>query len=349
MAAYRNTFLKVNTSNLKYNYDFYKDNTNKSIFAVIKANAYGMGIIEVAKIFEEYNCPYLAVATFDEALILRKHQIKTPILVMGYTPAKSYKIAEENDITLCALSSNWVKELSNFDLSKKLKVHLKVNTSMNRLGHNSLKELKSSLDLIKDKVTVEGIFTHFCCQDSSIVEADFEKFMYLTKSLKYNFKWVHCSNSYNALNLKEKFSNAVRVGIGLYGGLLDYGLKNVASFTTEVAHIQHLAKGESVSYGSLYTAKENEIIAILTVGYADGVLRSDKGSQVKINKAYYPIVGSICMDQMMVKVDKNVELYDEVELFGENISIKEVAKRRNTIDYEVLCTVSNRVKRKYVK
>lgn len=348
METNRNTFLDINLNNLKYNYNFYKDESNKTIFSVVKANAYGLGVVEVSKYLISLNCEYLAVATLDEALELRNNHISTPILVMGYVPISSLQNAADNNITLTVIGLEWAKELEKSNVSD-LTLHLKINSSMNRLGHNDLAETLESLNLLKTKHNIEGIFTHYCCQDHSIVEKDFSKFKNIVCKLDYNFKWIHASNSFNAITFKEDFTNASRIGIGLYGGLKSLGLKNVASLKTEISMIRTLAKDEKISYDGLYKAEREIKAAILTIGYADGVLRSDSGNKVYINNSYYPVIGNICMDQMMVKVDDSVSLYDEVEIFGENIDIVDIANNRNTIDYEVLTSISNRVTRRYIK
>ena len=348
MKSHRNTYLDINLNNIQYNYEYFKTTSNKAVFTVVKANAYGLGLIEMSKFFTKLGSKYLATATLDEALSIRDAGIKTPILVMGYTPVTSAQIAGENNITLTVVSLDWAKELNNNEINN-LKLHIKVNSSMNRLGLNSLEEVKESITLLKDKNTIEGIFTHYCCNDNKTVNKDFKRFKDIVTSTDYMFKWIHASNSYNGLMLKEDFTNAIRVGIGLYGGLKDLGLKNVLTLKSEVSLIRIIDKDETVSYDGLYNAKEKNTIAILPIGYADGVLRSDTGNKVFINNQYYEIVGSICMDQLMIKVDDHVKLYDEVEIFGDNIDPETIAKSRNTIIYEVFTSISNRVKRRYVK
>ncbi|HZJ86153.1 MAG TPA: alanine racemase [Erysipelotrichaceae bacterium] len=348
MTTYRKTNLEINLNNLSYNYNYFKTITNKAIFSIVKANAYGLGIKGVSKHLEELGSDYLGVATLDEALALRSYNIKCPILVMGYVSVSDTLVAKENNITLTVLSLAWAKQLADKDINN-LSLHIKVNTSMNRLGHNNLEEVKSTINLLQSKHNLEGIYTHYCCEDLEIVEKDFHNFKYIVENLSNTFKWVHASNSANALNFKEDFTNAVRVGIGLYGGLKSSKLKNVASLKSEVSLLRSLKVNETVSYEGIFRAKEDCIIAVIPVGYADGVLRADKNNKVYINNKSYPIVGNVCMDQLMILVDDKVSLYDEVEIFGENIKIEDIAKNRDSIVYEVLSLISNRVNRLYIK
>lgn len=348
MSTNRKTNLEVNLNNLKYNYDFYKDKTNKQIFSIVKANAYGLGAIEVSKYLISLGSNYLGVATLEEALELRDNGITSPILVMGYVAIENAQLAFENNITLTVISLSWAKELFESSVSG-LNLHIKINSSMNRLGHDNFEETSKSLNLLKVKHNVEGIFTHYCCTDKVTVSKDFIKFKKIVNKLNYNFKWIHAANSYNALEFKEDFTNAIRVGIGLYGGLKNFGLKNVAQLKSEVVMIREVMPNEIISYDGLYKVEHKLKVAILTIGYADGLRRSDSGNSVFINNNKYPIIGNICMDQMMIAVDDKVSLYDEVEIFGNNIDISDIADSRNTIDYEVLTSVSSRVYRKYIK
>lgn len=348
MEAYRNTNLEVDLKSLTYNHQVFTNSTNKTLFAIVKADAYGLGATAISKHLISLGTNNFGVATLDEAVELRNNGISANILVMGYVPVKFVSVAKDLDIALTVISNDWAKELSNSKV-KNLKLHLKINTTMNRLGHNDLNDTKASLKLLKDNHNIEGIFTHYACKDLEIIKKDFSKFKEIVKALNYNFKWVHAANSYASLKFKEDFTNSIRVGIGLYGGMTSFGLKNVATLKTEVSLIRSLNKGDTVSYDGNYIAKNNHKIAILTIGYADGISRSDSGNDVFINNKYYPIIGSVCMDQIMVKIDDNINLYDQVEIFGDNISIESIAHKRDTIDYEVLTSISKRVKRVYIK
>lgn len=342
--AYRNTVLEVNTKHLLENYKIYKEVSDKDVFVVVKANAYGLGLKEVSKVFEKEKVSYLCTATFEEAMILREEGLLSPILVMGYTRHEDLGLAKKNNITITIVDSNYAKNINVLGL----KVHLKVNTSMNRLGHNNYDELIETLNLLKDNHDIEGIYTHYSTCDQNVCDQDFNKFKEIVDKLDVSFKYIHASSSRSALYYKEDYTNAVRIGIGLYGGLDDFKLKCVATLKTEVVSLRKVTQGDRISYEGNYTVSKDSIIATLPIGYADGVLRADTGNKVRINDKLYPIVGNICMDQLMLEVDESVTLHDTVEIFGESISITHIANHRNTINYEVLTGISNRVERKYI-
>lgn len=341
----RKTVLNVDLANVLSNLNVYRKETNKQVFTVVKANSYGLGSLELSKLFEANNSPYLCTATLDEAIYLRKNNIKCPILIMGYVHLENLEIAKKYDLTITVVSSDYAKQIK----VKDLKVHLKVNTSMNRLGHDTLEQLRESINALQHITQIEGIFTHYYSNDLENITKDFNTFKNITEALQFDFKYIHAASSNSSLIFKENFTNAVRVGIGLYGGITNYNLKNVVSLISEVVNIRKVNKDCSVSYASNYKTKEETFIATIPIGYADGLLRSDTGSNVFINNKYYKIIGSICMDQIMVEVDENVTQFDEVELFGHNISLQDVAVRRDTISYEVLTSVANRVEKVYKK
>lgn len=342
---FRNTYLEVHQSKIKHNYQTYLEHTQKQVFAIIKANAYGLGLIPIARLFESMNVPYLGVATLDEAMQLREHGIKSPILVMGHIDSRHLQTVKDHNITLTLPSLAYVDEIIQQKVTD-LNIHIKVNTSMNRIGLEGLDEVKLAITQLKDNQNLEGIFTHYCCNDETL-HKDFNTFKEIVSHCDYNFKYVHASSSNSALILKEDFTNSCRIGVGLYGGLSTHGLLNVANLYSEVIALRAIDKGDTVSYGGVFKADHQEYIATLPIGYADGILRSDRGNNVFINDKPYQIVGNICMDQMMIKGDSNINLYDKVEIFGDNTSITDIAEKRNTINYEVLTTITARVPRIY--
>lgn len=342
---YRNTVLNVDLTAIKHNYNIYKKETSKHVFAVVKANAYGLGLVDVAKYFESIDVPYICIATLDEAVTLRKSGVRSPLLVMGHVSSQHLQTVKQYNITITLPSLSYISEIQKQEISG-LNIHIKVNTSMNRIGLDGFQEVNEALSHLKEAHNVEGIFTHYCCNDETMFK-DFEAFKKIVSSLKYDFKYVHASSSNSSLIFKEDFTNSCRVGIGLYGGIDTHDLKIVATLNTEVISIRYVNDHETVSYGGVYKIKNTEKIATLPIGYADGILRSDRGNFVYINDKPYAIVGNICMDQMMIKVDDDVALYDTVQIFGNHTTITEIADKRNTINYEVLTTISNRVPRKY--
>ena len=199
----------------------------------------------------------------------------------------------------------------------------------------SKEELSTLLKLVDpDKFNVEGIFTHFATADGDDVAFEKQRSLFYEMIGNCKFKYIHCCNSaamtYHHDEKETKF-------------------KQVMSLYTKVAMIKKIPAGDQVGYGLTYTAKEDEYIATLPIGYADGFIRKNQGRKVYINGKYYEIVGRVCMDQMMVRVDENVKIGDQVEIFGEHISLESMAKDLDTISYEVLCLISKRVPRVYVQ
>lgn len=343
---YRNTYLQVDTQSVLHNYNYYKETVNKYIFAVVKANAYGLGMLKMAHLFEDEKVEMLCVATIDEAFELRENGIKSQILVMGYTPVEALHAAATNNITLTVTSQQHALSIIKSQV-KNLNLHIKINTSMNRLGFNNADEIKSVFAKLLANNNIEGIFTHYAINTENGIQKDFNHFKSIVEQLDYNFKYMHCASSSSSLNFKEDYTNAARIGIGLYDNAINDNLKQCASLYTQVSQINEVIDGDTVGYDGNYTASKNKLIATLPIGYADGILRCDTGNYVFISDNKYQIIGNICMDQLMVLVDENVKVKDQVELFGPHISLSDYAKSRNTINYEVITIISNRVVRKY--
>ena len=341
------THLEVDLNKVIHNYNIYKEISNKDVFAVVKANAYGLGSLALAKHYDSLNVPYLCTASLDEALYLRENNIKSPILVMGHIDSNRLYLALANNITISLTTLALAYEIKDLDI-KNLKIHIKVNTRMNRLGLNDLTEVKEALSLLEGN-EIEGIFTHYAKNDLKSLNEDFSKFQRLVEALDRDFKYIHASSSNSALIFKEDYTNACRIGIGKFGGIKSHGLQSTSSLYTKVISLREVSKGSSVGYDGRYESKDKEYVASIKIGYGDGFLRADTGLMVMINDRLYPVVGNVCMDIAMVLVDEHVKLYDKVEIFGDKNSIEELAKHRGSIVYEVLTLISSRVKRVYIK
>ncbi|MBD5100922.1 MAG: alanine racemase [Clostridiales bacterium] len=342
--------------------------SGEKLMCVVKANAYGHGAVEVAKVCEDA-ADYFGVATDDEGVELRENGIFLPILILGNTPPCDYQKLIDYDLQATVFSIQSAMLLNSFCKEKnvKAKVHIAVDSGMGRIGFlPDEKDLARQVFCLKN-LSVEGIFTHFACADeegnnySELQKERFDDFLDYLKNSNIDIPLVHACNSAGILYGKGQYSMS-RAGIALYGldpsssvgGSLP--LKPALSWHTSVAHIKKLKKGEGVSYGRTYVAKEERIIATLPIGYADGyprVLSSKFHVLIKGKRA--PIVGRICMDQMMVDVSDidGVSLYDDVILIGEQdgerISAEQIAKRADTINYEIVCSISQRVKRIYLR
>ncbi len=353
----RETYAEINLKNILENYLSIKKRIgSKNIIPVVKANAYGHGVIEVVDFLYSNNVDYFAVSTLEEALEIRKSFNKVRILVMGVVQSKYFNLASENNITL-TISNN--DQLSDLEQNKStLKVHIKVDTGMNRLGFKSDDELVKALKILNsnNNVRIEGIYTHFSTADIDFEYYKFQldRFKYVLKILDFDFDMVHVSNSSSAIKYEEdlSFTTHVRLGISLYGLTLDEDttfLKNTYKLITHISEIKQLKKGDKVGYGATYTALQDELIGILPIGYADGFIRKNRDSFVEIKEKRYSIIGTICMDQMFIKIDESITKKDNVILFGNLITIDEVASRLDTINYEIICQISYRVPKIYIK
>ncbi len=353
---YRKTYAEINLVNLLENYkNVQKIVKSKKVIPVVKANAYGHGSIEVTKYLVSAGVDQFAVSLLEEALELRKHFSDIDILVMGIVEDHGLLIASENQITVTI--SNW-DQLQNLPkIDGKLKVHLKIDTGMNRLGFKSTGSIKKVVDELcsNDFIDLEGIYTHFSTADvdKSFYDIQMRRFNEVLNLLDYDFKMIHVSNSSSAIKYENDidFTTHVRLGISLYGLTLDENvnfLKTTFTLKTRISQIKVLEPGDKVGYGATYTAKQREIIGVLPIGYADGFIRKNQGGDVEIDGKRYPIIGRICMDQMFIKIDENILKTDEVKLFGNLVSIDEVADRLDTINYEVICEITSRVPRKYI-
>jgi len=339
---------------------------NVKIIAVVKANAYGHGDVEVAKAALEAGASMLAVATPEEALHVRKHLPTVDILVLGYSPVSFAEYAANENITLTVYSSDWVEEAKK-SCNKPLKLHIKVDTGMHRIGVTSEKELRSLYEKIQsaEQFILDGIFTHFATadeEDDSYFQKQANRFEQFLKALPEKPRLVHVANTATALIKDARLQyDAVRFGISMYGlapsefvkSKLPYPLKPAFSLETELVAVKQIGPGESVGYGATFTAEQPTYIGTLPIGYADGLIRKYSGQVVLIDGKRVPIVGRICMDQCMIALPAAYNIGEKVVLIGkqknEEITIDEWAAKVDTINYEVPCIITSRVPRIYYK
>ena len=352
---YRGTYVEVDLNHLYNNYQNAKNMAGGlNLIPVVKANAYGHGAKEVVEFLYEKGVDHFAVSLLEEALELREIFPNIRILTMGIVQKDGLIIASENDITVTISNFNQISDLKN--LTKQLRIHVKIDSGMNRLGFKTNEDICNAMSLLKKNryVDIEGIFTHFSTADvdKSYYDIQLNRFIDVLNLLKFDFRMIHISNSSSVIKYERdiSFTTHGRLGISLYGLTLDSNvnfLKSTFKLKTTVSEIKHLLPGDKVGYGATYTSKEEEKIAVLPIGYADGFIRKNQNGDVEIHGKRYPIVGRICMDQMFVKIDDSVKFNDEVTLFGGIVSIDEVANRLETINYEVICQITSRVPREY--
>ena len=349
----RKTWLEINLDNLYFNCRYIIEHTHKKLIAIIKANGYGCGDVEIAKVALEAGASMLAVSSLDEAMALRNGGIEAPILILGYVDPMDARILIDNDIATSVVSLDWVKELVKNNIEG-LKIHLKVDTGMNRIGIKDIDELKEAYTILKNaKADVEGIFTHYACSDldPNIKTNDqFNKFKQAYEALDADFKYVHCDNSDAAISYDENITNTVRIGIGLYG-YVSYPskLKRVISLYTTIINVKTVHEGETIGYGATYKCEHDEIIATLPIGYADGFIRRNSGRKLYVEGEYATLVGRICMDQCMIKLSKKYPVGTIVELIGEHIKMEDMANELGTIVHEIITNFNERLTRRYIK
>ncbi|GAA8126768.1 alanine racemase [Helicobacter pylori] len=374
----RASFVEVNSASLRHNFSAVKSIVPKDahIMAVVKANAYGAGAIKASEIFLQEGANYLGVATLDEALELRSHFSKTPILILGYSPNSNASMLIDNDLSAMIFSLEQAEVFSQMALKsqKRLKIHLKIDTGMHRLG---LEPNFKSIEIIKKiralkGLEVEGIFTHLSNADAKIKThaknqmKAFNAFLEQLLDQKIEFQYRHAYNSAGILSLcngnENRLLNLYRPGIMLYGFYPSNGmketcptiLKNVISLKARIVQIRSVKKGEFIGYGEHFYTNEETLVGVLALGYADGLMRAlGNRIQVAINNQLAPLIGKVCMDQCFIKLN-NIQAKegDEVILFGDKNAkandASEIATLLNTIPYETISTLSKRLERVYI-
>jgi len=345
--TYRNTYAKINLDNIKNNVKTIISNFTgyKYYIGVVKADTYGHNSKEVIKSIIDGGCNYLAVSSLDEAMEIRK-EFNIPILCLGIIDSKYIDICINNNIDITIPNINYFREIKD----KKVTAHIKIDTGMNRLGIKNENELNEIFNT-PSNINIKGIFTHiFNASDSSSTQKQITKFQTITHSIDLSkIEMVHIAQSDTLINYpKIDFCNGARLGIIMYG-LTDSNLKllDTIELVSEVIDIKKLEKGETVSYNGTYEATTSELIGIVSIGYADGVNRHLKGAYIYINDKKYEIVGNICMDMLMVKIDDTVKIHDKVYIYKDIEHIKYLSNYLDTIPYELICNISKRVPRVY--
>ena len=361
-------YLEVNLFNIANNIERIKKCVGKDVIVapVIKANAYGIGIAGLKNILDEENIKIVIVATIEEAIKLRSEGYTQEIITLN--ELLPYEVKNVLKYNLApGVSEIDVAYAFNEEAKKQNKVaniHVEVDTGMGRVG----KKPSEMLDFCKEirklsNLNIEGIYTHFSSADSDeeytkMQVTQFNNVLDTLKKEGFTFKYIHASASSGILNVKNTRFNMVRPGIITYGYMPNKEIKNkiglrpCAKLISHVVFVKEIEAGASIGYSRTYIAKEKRKIATIPLGYADGIRRllSNRG-RVYINGKYAPIVGNICMDNFMVDVTGlSVKVGDEVAIWdNENITVEEIADLCGTINYEILCGISDRVKRIYIE
>ena len=363
-------WIEINLNNLEHNINEIKKiiSSKTEIMAVVKADAYGHGMIEVSKKLNEIGINTFAVATLEEGINLRKNNIRGNILILGFTNFSDLNYVIEYDLIQTIVDYNYSEKIKELQLEGKLKCHIKINTGMNRIGERYDDFNKLFKIYENNRLNILGTFSHLCIADSEKIEdikfskmqiKRFNECIRILEKKGYNTGALHLQSSYGTINYVGLNYNYVRMGILMYGInsskdsyiLNNLNLKPVLSVKARITSIREIETDDSVSYGRTYIAKEKRRIATLGIGYADGIPRnlSNKNMIVSIKGRYAKIIGRICMDQMIIDITnfKNIKIGDIVTLIGKDkkISAEEVSNKANTISNELLCRLGSRLNR----
>ncbi len=351
----------------------------EKVMGVVKADAYGHGDGFVARALQEADFDWFGVSNIEEGMSLRKEGIKKPILILGYTPVDTVQILKDNQITQALIGMEYAEALQS--AAKKagvvVDIHIKLDTGMTRVGFqtdedhfdNSLKELLAVSKMPNLHIT--GIFTHHAVADAyqadnpKFTEMQFTRFNKMVQALKASNVDIgipHCANSATTIAYPEKHLGMCRSGIITYGmlpsgeceGMID--IKPLMTLKSTIALVKKVRAGAQLSYGRTYTAETDRLIATVPIGYADGYNRSlSNRARMLVNGHFAPVVGRVCMDQLMLDVTgiPDVKMGDEVVVFGRQgdqvLPIEELADLLGTINYELTCVITKRVPRVYLQ
>ncbi len=349
-------------------------NKKSEIMGVVKADAYGHGVMEVVRTILENGATCLAVSMLDEAIQLRKNNIDVPILILSYTDPIRVADIIKYDVTQAVFSHDLARALSEEAVRQKknVKIHIKIDTGMTRVGFMpGYSAVKNVLEISKlPRIIIEGLFTHFASADEldkSYTDMQFERFMGICSELNRIGVYIpvkHVANSAAIIEFPNMHLNLVRPGIIQYGmypsnevDAKKINLKSAMTLKANVILVKEVENNTCISYGRTFKTSRVSKIATIPIGYADGYTRlmSNKG-KVLINGEFAPVVGRICMDQCLVDVTdlgSEVTVGDEVVLFGKQgnneITVEEIAAIMGTINYEVVCIIGKRIPRVYLK
>ena len=362
---------EVELSRIVQNYEIYKGATASGarIIAVVKADAYGHGDMQISRALEACGVDFFAVSNINEGIRLRENGISGEILILGYTPVRFSEELTYYRLSQAIVSEEHLRQIQDFGKNEAC-YHIALDLGMHRIGLNC-NDISATVSKIKNAaktLKIKGVFTHFPVADSTnptdieftrSAVATFDEICARLSGL--GIEHFHCQNSAAGLLHSSRCSNAIRLGISLYGYApssdiaLPQGILPALSWKSRVACVLNVKKGESIGYGRSFVAERDMRVATITAGYADGYPRvlSNKG-YVLINGSHARIVGRICMDMMMADASAldRVNAGDEVILIGESngekITADDLARGCGSISYEILCGISKRVKRVYI-
>lgn len=371
----RPTYVQVNLDNLIHNFDEIRRNIKEGtmIMPVIKANGYGHGSVELGKLYKEIGAERLAVSLLNEGVELRRAGINGPLMILNYTPSYQMDTVVANDLIQSIYRYEDAFNLSKVagEMGKIVKIHIKIDSGMGRVGF--LPNDDSVNDIIRisklSNLEIEGIFTHFAKADEtdkSFTRLQFDRFMKIVANLEkegLSIPIKHVSNSAAIIDHPEYNLDLVRPGIMLYGYYPSFEvdmnrihLKPAMTLKAIISNVKDVEKDTGISYGHIYHTERKSKIATVPIGYADGYSRLlSKKAEAFIKGKIVPVVGRICMDQLMLDVTdvEDVKPGDEIVFFGEGVrgypSVDEVSEKLGTINYELVCMMGRRLPRVYLR
>lgn len=337
------------------------------LFAVVKAQGYGHGAVATAQTALAAGATGFCVATLDEAIELREVGIVEPILILSVVFPSYLSLVLDYDLSITVATKEWLIEaqemLNEIGSDIPLKLHIKADTGMGRIGFLTPEEVRAAALFIQDSPNMlwEGLFTHFSTADeadTSYWELQNQRFKNILAVLEETPRYVHASNSATALWHKEFPGNMIRYGVAMFGlnpsghALPEtYPLRPALELVSELIQVKELAPGEGIGYGETYVTPEKEWVGTVPIGYADGWLRKMQGFSILVDGNFCEIIGRVCMDQLMIRLPREYKVGTPVTLIGKNggaeVTMQDVADHLETIHYEVACMISERVPRIY--
>lgn len=377
----RRTWAEIDMDALAYNINSIKSKLaeGEKVMGIVKADAYGHGDGFVSRALQDADFDWFGVSNIEEGMSLRNEGIEKPILILGYTPVETAKLMDEYKLTQALVGMDYAKALQA-EAEKAgvvIDAHVKLDTGMTRVGFQTDEEnfeesLKELIEVSKmPNIHITGIFTHHAVADAyqgdnpKFTEMQFTRFNKMVNALKdagVDVGICHCANSATTIAYPEKHLGMCRSGIITYGmlpsgecnGMID--IKPLMTLKTTIGLIKHVKAGSQLSYGRTYTADTDRVIATIPIGYADGYSRAlSNKARMLVNGHFAPVVGRVCMDQIMLDVTgiPDVKMGDEVVVFGHQkdqiLPIEELAEILGTINYELTCVITKRVPRVFLK
>lgn len=336
--------IKNNVLYIKNKYPNYK-----YFIGVVKANAYGCGYLNTINVMEEAGINFFAVTNIDEARKVRKYTT-LGILIMSNIPKYYINECIKDNYSVMVDNINYLKEIE--DISN-LKIHISINTGMNRYGINDIKEINDIINYSTlNNAIIEGIYTHlYYASDKDITISQINKFYNVLENInKKDIPMVHIMNSEGLLYYdKFKYTTGIRIGDLLYGLTYLKEYKSVFSLKSRISEIRYLKKGDTLGYDASYKANNDELIAVVPIGYNNGIIRKNTKRCVYINNKEYYIVGNICMCNLFVKIDESVNINDIVYIIKDSKHVMNISKYLDTAPSEVVCIIDKDIKKEYKK